>query len=96
MSSNPTDEQTWTLGTGALVLGILGLVFCWVVPLGVIISLGGVALGVFGWLTSPPGAANRRLVIGGTLFALGVFFFTLVMATGGLDAMRDTFFPWLW
>jgi hypothetical protein len=89
-------ETAWTLGMGAWAVGLVGLLFYWVVPLGIIISLGAVVLGVVGWFASPRGANNRGVAISGTLFSLAVLGFNLVIATGGLDAFRDTFFTRLW
>jgi hypothetical protein len=96
MRTTTLPETTWTLGMGAWAVAVVGLFFFWVVPLGVIISLGAVVLGVAGWFASQRGAANRGAAISGTLFSLAVLGFNLVIATGGLDAVRDTFLNWLW
>lgn len=72
-------------GVSSLVLGFLGLLFFWLVPLGILFSGAGVISGIVGW------AATRRGIRGGLAFALGglvlsllVLAFDIDMATGGL------------
>lgn len=71
------------LGMSSLALGFFGLVFFWLVPFGISLSLAGLIVGLIGW-----GLANGRnpalnLAIGGTLLSAAALAINLVIATGG-------------
>jgi len=66
-------------GMSALALGFLGLLFCWLAPLGVLLSLAGVLVGIVTWMMVPGRTASGyRFAVSGTALSalslgLGLF-----------------------
>ena len=67
------------LGISSLVLGFVGLLFFWLVPLGIIISAASIPLGIAGWV------AARRGVRGGLGFAVGGTVLSIIALLVGID-----------
>jgi hypothetical protein len=72
-----------TLGFASLVLGILGLVFCWWVPVGMVLGLAGLVTGLIGWVRHPRrGAAIGLLTFGVVLSAVALGLDVFIAARG--------------
>jgi hypothetical protein len=76
------------LGASALALGLLGLAFCWLVPVGIILSVAGTMSGLVGW-----GLARPRPGRAAALAALGAALSVLALVLG-LALLPDRFVPW--
>jgi hypothetical protein len=73
------------LGITSLVLGLLGLLFFWLVPLGIIFSGVGIPLGIAGWVAARRGIrGGLGLAIGGTVLCIIALAVGIDLATGGL------------
>jgi hypothetical protein len=83
-----TSRSLNGLGVASLVLGFFGLVFFWLVPLGIILSAAGIPLGIAGWV-----AARRRLrgglgfALGGTVLSILALIISIDLASGGLTRL---------
>ena len=72
-------------GISSLVLGFLGLLFFWLIPLGILFSGAGIVCGLVGWVASRRGIrGGLGFAVGGLVLSLLVFAFDMDMATGGL------------
>jgi hypothetical protein len=73
------------LGISSLVLGFLGLLFFWHVPLGIILSAAGIPIGIAGWVAARRGIrGGLGLAIGGTVLSIIALFISIDLAAGGL------------
>jgi hypothetical protein len=75
----------------AVALGFVGLLFFWLIPLGVILAATGLVLGAVGWA----GAAIRDRVqpgmaILGTILSLIALIVDVLAATGGIVYLTNT------
>ena len=93
MSTAPTPppEATATpsrfngLGMSSLVLSFFGLVFFWLVPLGIILSAAGIPVGIAGWVAARAGIrGGLGFAIGGTVLSILALLIGIDMASGGL------------
>jgi hypothetical protein len=73
-----------TLGVVSVIFGLLGLLFVWLVPIGGIISLTGVVLGVLGRLGTIRGNPLRRWALGGAILSLVALALQIIMTRGGV------------
>ncbi len=85
MLTQPISERARGLGAVALAFGILGIVFYWWTPLGLVLSLTGLVTGWIGWLNATRPSRNRGLAIAGTLISIVAFVLDLVIAIMGLE-----------
>lgn len=76
----PTPSRSNSAAVTALVLGILGLLLCWVPILGLLVSLAALALGIFGYRKARrgPDVGSGQAVAGIVLGSVGAFFGLLV------------------
>jgi hypothetical protein len=73
------------LGISSLVLGFLGLLFFWLVPLGILFSTAGIPIGIAGWVAARRGIrGGLGLAIGGTVLCILALILGIDLATGGL------------
>jgi hypothetical protein len=73
------------LGISSLVLGFFGLVFFWLVPLGIILSAAGIPLGIAGWVAAHRGVrGGMAFAIGGTVLCIIALLIGIDLASGGL------------
>ncbi len=79
--------QPNNLGIVALCFGLLGLAFCWWVPLGIVLSLAGVVVGIIGWVMASSRVTRTGLVVGGTVLSLAVLILDLVLAAEGVGVV---------
>ena len=77
-----------TLGIASLVFGILGGVFYWWTPLGMVLSLTGLIMGIVAWLNATPRTGSRSMAIAGTLLSAATFVLDLVIALLGLELIQ--------
>jgi hypothetical protein len=76
------------LGISSLVLGFFGLVFFWLVPLGIILSAAGIPLGIAGWVAARRGVrGGLGFAIGGTLLSIVALLIGIDLASGGLTRL---------
>jgi len=85
-------QQGNGLAVAGMVLGILGLVLCWVPFIGWLIAVVGVILGAIGWSKANKTGKNKGMAIAGVVcgivgLAIGVIF--LVMAMTAVSAFGD-------
>jgi hypothetical protein len=85
MVTQQISERARGLGVVALVFGILGVVFYWWTPLGLVLSLTGLVTGWVGWLNAARPSWNRGLAIAGTIISAAAFVLDLVIALLGLE-----------
>jgi hypothetical protein len=83
------------VGMSSLALGFFGLVFFWLVPLGIVLSAAGILLGAIGLLLprfrTRPG---RGFALGGTALSAAAFVLNLVIITESMSLLR--FRPQYW
>jgi hypothetical protein len=73
------------LGLSSFVLGLLGLLFFWLVPLGILFSGAGIPLGIAGCVAARRGIrGGLAWAVGGTVLCLIALAIGIDMATGGL------------
>jgi uncharacterized membrane protein len=82
--------QTYDTSTGfravaiaAVVFCILGGVFCWWTPLGMIFSATGLVMGFAGWVSARQSAARERTVIVGMILSLAMLVLNFFIAGMG-------------
>ncbi len=77
-----------TLGFVSILLGFLGLVFFWWVPMGILLSFCGLMAGLIGWALSPrrPGAIG--MLLWGVALSLAVLGLDVLVAVLGIEALQ--------
>jgi hypothetical protein len=85
LKSTATARDLHGLGISSIALGFLGLVFCWLEPLGIVLSLAGLLVGIFGWaLASRRGGRAYRLAVGGTALSAVALVTDLLLTGSGV------------
>ena len=74
----------------ALFVGILGLVFCWWTPFGMVLALAGFVLGLASWILSPHRPAPISLAIISVVVSAFAVAVNLFIALGGYETMQFT------
>jgi hypothetical protein len=83
--STATPSRFNGLGISSLVLGFLGLVFCWLVPLGIILSAAGIPLGIAGLVAAHRGIrGGLGFAVDGTVLSIIALLIGIDVASGGL------------
>lgn len=83
-----TSRNLNGLGISSLVLGFFGLVFFWLVPLGIILSAAGIPLGIAGWVAARRGLrGGLGFAVGGTVLSLFALIISIDLASGGLTLL---------
>ena len=79
------------LGMSAVALGFLGLLFFWLMPLGLICAAVGFVLGIAGWMTGiVRDGTQPGMVILGTLLSLVALIVDVLFMTGGFTYLTNT------
>jgi hypothetical protein len=78
------------LGFTALILGFLGLAFCWWVPLGMVLALAGLLVGFIGATLHPYRPLNIGLVVAGILLCIVAVAVDVETAIHGLETINLT------
>jgi hypothetical protein len=76
------------LGLVSVALGILGLVFYWWVPFGIMLALAGIMLGFSSWVLRPHQPRLIGLTLGGLLLSAVALGADLFIAMGGLELVK--------
>jgi hypothetical protein len=76
------------LGITSLVFGLLGGLFYWWTPLGMVLSLAGLLVGFVGWTVARRTTAGLRLSVAGILLSLATFILDCVIAGFGLELIQ--------
>lgn len=85
MAALPSQVDTRALAFTSFVLGIIGLALCWWLPLGMVVSLAGLVVGIIGLVRGPVHTTYRRLATLAALFCLAVLVFDLVLGASGWE-----------
>jgi hypothetical protein len=70
----------------------MGLALCWWVPLGMVVSLAGLIVGIIGLTRGPVHTTYRRIAAAAALFCLAVLIFDFALGANGPDLI--TFARW--
>jgi hypothetical protein len=76
------------LSVTSIVAAILGAVFYWWVPLGMVLSLVGLTVGIVDWIVSRRRSLDARLSIAGVVLAVLALSLNMVIARLGLEIVR--------
>jgi hypothetical protein len=74
----------------AIVFGILGITFCWWVPLGMVLSLAGFMLGAIDWLLARRHSLDFRMSVLAMLLAVSAFALNVVIVALGWQLVTFT------
>jgi hypothetical protein len=89
MAMYKTAVRPQGIGLASLVFGALGLACYWYLPLGIVLSLAGLVLGITGWLLFSGRGGSLPLVLTGILISVVALVVDCVVA--GLDLETFTF-----
>jgi hypothetical protein len=76
------------LSVTSIVAAILGAVFYWWVPLGMVLSLVGLIVGIADWIVASRRSLDARLSIVGVVLAVVALGLDLAIARLGLELVR--------
>lgn len=85
MNNNRETQGLRSLSFGSIALGVLGAVFFWWVPLGMIMSLSGLTLGVIDWESARRRSLDRRLAVVGLLLSAAGLAVDIIIAYLGMQ-----------
>ena len=69
----------------SLIFGVLGGGFYWWVPLGIVLSMGGLLFGLIDWTMARRRSLNARLSIAAIVLSLATLTLDIVIALNGLQ-----------
>jgi len=79
------------LGMAAVALGFLGLLFFWMMPLGLILAAAGFVLGIAGWIASIVRDGKQPgMVVLGTVLSLIALVVDFLFMTGDITYFTNT------
>lgn len=76
-----------SLGIGSILFGILGGAFCWWLPLGMVLSITGLLLGLADWGNARRRSLNYWLSLTGMAVSLACLALDIVFAALGLQTV---------
>jgi len=76
------------LGIVSFIFGLLGLLFYWWTPLGIVLSLAGLVIGIVGWVMVSARTGRLGFIIAGTVLSLAALILDLVIAGQGLEIIK--------
>lgn len=76
------------LGFLSLIFGLVGGAFCWWTPFGMILSFGGVVIGIVAWMYAGRESRPRGLIVGATALCVATFILNLVIAQMGIEVIQ--------
>jgi hypothetical protein len=77
----------WGLGSASLLLGILGALLWFWVPMGMVLSIIGLLLGFVGWTYPGRSTAVSRMLAGGMVVSILALILDFVVAGFGLETI---------
>jgi hypothetical protein len=87
MNGDKTTTHLRGVGVSSVIFGILGWIFYWWLPLGMVWSLTGLVLGFVDWTMARRRSLDYRLSIAGILLSLGALALNIVIASLGLQTV---------
>jgi hypothetical protein len=90
MATYNTSVTTRGMGIFSLILGVLGMAFYWWVPLGIILSLSGVILGLFACFIGTPRINGFGVALAGLLVSAAALALDLIIGLLGLEIITFT------
>jgi hypothetical protein len=85
MNANKETQGLRSLSLGSIALGVLGAIFFWWVPLGMVMSLAGLTLGFVDWASARRRSLDYRLSVVGLLVSAAGLALDLIIAGFGLQ-----------
>jgi hypothetical protein len=76
------------LGFASVILGLLGAAFFWWTPLGMVLSLSGLAAGFIGWISGRRRPGGVGLAVGGMVLCVLALILDGVVAGLGLEILK--------
>src|SRR5438874_1286940 len=90
MATYPISTRFRVLGGVSLLLGLLGGLFYWWTPLGMVLSLAGLVIGLSGAIVARRGTTGFDLLIGAIVVSTLALILNLVIAGLGLEIITFT------
>jgi hypothetical protein len=87
MVTTPQARMLHWLSILPMVFGILGGIFFWWVPLGLVLSLAGLLGGFVDWSSARRHSADHSIAVAAMVIALFAFVFDLTIALLGLQTI---------
>jgi len=87
MTTEPTPRTLRGLSIGSLVFAVLGGVFYWWVPLGMVMSLTGLVLGFVDWMMTRRRSVDFRLSLVAILLSIAALALNVVIIYLGLQSV---------
>jgi hypothetical protein len=88
MALPTTQSRSRILGIVSIIFGILGLISYWWAPLGIVLSLTGLVMGVVGFMGSVRRAAEMTVLAVGILLSVAGLVLGLVVASLGRERVQ--------
>ena len=88
MAIESVSGRSRSLGIAAVVLGLLGFAFYWWAPLGMVLSLTGLVMGIIGWVNGPHLRGMTGLVLVGVLISAAALALDVFVAVRGLEIIQ--------
>jgi hypothetical protein len=82
---NSQLERTRGLSVASILFGLVGGLFYWWVPFGMVLSLAGLVLGIIDCVSARRRSLDYRLAIIGTLLSAATLALDIVIALRGLE-----------
>jgi hypothetical protein len=86
--NNETARSIRGLSVTSIIAAILGAVFYWWVPLGMVLSLVGLTVGIADWIIASRRSLDARLSIVAVIVAVGALGLDIAIAWLGLEIVR--------
>jgi hypothetical protein len=87
MNTGKETQGLRSLSFGSIALGVLGIVFFWWVPLGMVASLAGLTLGFIDWESARRRSLDYRLSVIGLLVGAAALTLDIVIAVLGMQTI---------
>jgi hypothetical protein len=72
----------------SLTFGVLGLVFFWWVPMGILLGFCGLVAGLIGWAMSPRRAGAIGMLLWGVVLSAAVLCLDVIVALRNLETLQ--------
>jgi len=88
MAIESASGRSRSLAVAALILGLLGLVTYWWVPLGMVLSLTGLMLAIVGWVSSSRLGASTGLIVAALIVCAAALALDVLVAVRGWEIIH--------